>query len=78
MFLPLIAHPADVGNWVRVVPALAGREASQSIRRTGWSLAQDDRVVRHQHIESVSGFYAEIAPCLARNDDLVLGADLDA
>ena len=78
MFLPFIAHPAYVGHRVRVVPALAGREAAQSIRRAGWTLAQDDRIVAHQDIEPVARLDVEFAARRARHDDLVLGAYLDA
>jgi len=78
MGLPLISKSTDIGHRVRVVPALAGGEAAQSIRRSGWSLSQDDRIARHDDVEAIARLDTKIAPRLARNDDLVLGADLDA
>ena len=78
MGLPFISKSADVGYRVRLIPALAGGEAAESIRGAGRSLAEDDRIVGHEHVEAVPGFDAEIAPGLARNDDLVLGTDLHA
>jgi hypothetical protein len=76
--LRLLAQSADIGHRVGLIPALAGRQAAESIRGAGRSLAEDDRVVRHEHVEAIPGLDPEIAPRLARHDDLVLSADLDA
>jgi len=78
MGLPFISKSANVGHWIRLIPALAGGEAAKSIGGACGSLAQDDGIVGHEHVEAVPGFDAEIAPGLARNDDLVLGTDLHA
>jgi hypothetical protein len=69
---------ADVGHRIRVVPALAGGQAAQSIRRTGWSLSQDDRIAGQEDVEAIARLDAEFAARLAWYDDLMLGADLDA
>ena len=73
-----IAEPADEGDWIRVVPASTGCEAPKPVRWPGRSLAQDDDVARHQDIEPVASPDPELPARLAGDDDLVLGADLDA
>jgi hypothetical protein len=78
MGLPFISKSADEGHRVRVIPALAGGKAAQSVRRARGSLAQDDRIAGHEDVKSVARLDVELAARLARHDDLVLGADLDA
>jgi hypothetical protein len=76
--LRLVTQAADEGHRIRVVPASPGGESAQAIGRAPWSLAEDDRIIDHFDVQPVAGFDAEIAPRLARDDDLVLGADLYA
>jgi hypothetical protein len=78
MLLPFISHAAHVADWIRFVPAASFGQAPQPIRRPSRPLAQDDHPVGDPHIESIAGFDPEIAAGLARDDDLVLGADLHA
>jgi hypothetical protein len=76
--LPFIAQAAHVGHWIWLVPTLARREASKAIRRTCRLLAENDRVIGDQDVEAVASFDAKRSPGLARDRDLVLGADLNA
>lgn len=76
--LPLVSKSAHVGHRVRVVPALARREAAQPIRRSGRALSKHDRVIDERDVQPIARGDAEPSACLAWHDDLVLGADLDA
>jgi hypothetical protein len=76
--LRLLAQSADIGHGVRVIPTLAGGKTAEPIRGADRSLAEDDGVVRHEHVEAIPGLDPEIAARLTRHDDLVLGADLHA
>lgn len=76
--LCFVAQPADEGDGIRVVPASTGSQPSQPVRWPGRSLAQDDHAVGDADVEPVARLDPEFTARLAWDDDLVLGADLDA
>ena len=78
MILPLIAQPSNECDRIRLVPTLARGKPSQPVRGPCRTLAKDDGVAGDLDVEPVAGFDAQFPTSRARNDDLVLGADLDA
>jgi hypothetical protein len=78
MFLPLISKSSYVRDRVRVVPALAGGKAAQSIGWARWPLAQDDRIAGHEDVEAIARLDAQFAAGVAGHDDLMLSGNLDA
>jgi hypothetical protein len=74
----LVSKVSDERHGVSPVPAASGDQPTKTVRRTPWSLAQDDRLFGDLDVESISGLDRELSPSLARHDDLVLGADLYA
>jgi hypothetical protein len=74
----LVPKPPDEGHRIRSVPTTPGGEAPQPIGRPTRSLSQHDAVLGDLDIEAVTGLDPEIVARLARNDDLMLGADLHA
>jgi hypothetical protein len=76
--LGLVAKVSDERHGVRSVPSTTGRESAKPIGRSLRSFAEDDRIVGDLDIESISGLDRKLSPSFARDDDLVLGADLDA
>ena len=76
--LCFIAQPAHEGDGIRVVPASTGSQPSQPVRWPGGSLAQDDHAVGDADVQPISRLDPKIAARFTGDDDLVLGADLDA
>lgn len=78
MSLPFISQASNIGDGVGFVPAPASGETTQSIGGTRRALPQDDGVVCHLDVETVTGRDAKSSSCRARKGDLVLSTDLDA
>jgi len=78
VLLGLAAEVPDIGNRVRLVPALAPPDPTKALDGGPDETAEDDCVVDDLDGEAVAGLYAEPPPRLAWYDDLMLGADLDA
>jgi len=75
--LPLIAKGSNVADGIGLVPSSALGKSVEPVRRPLRPLAEDHRVVGDRDIEPVARGDAEASPRLARDDDLVLGADFD-
>jgi hypothetical protein len=78
MALRFTAEIADEGDRIRSVPAPALGDATEALGGARRATAQHDCPVRDRDVEAVAGPDSQRAPGLARHDDLVLGADLDA
>jgi hypothetical protein len=78
VLLSLSAEVSDVCDGVGLVPALALRDPAKALESGPGATAEDDCVVHDLNCQAVARLHAEPPPRLARHDDLVLGADLDA
>jgi hypothetical protein len=78
LVLPFISKAADVRHRIRLIPAASRSQTTQPVRWPGRSLAQDDHAVGDADVQTISRFDPEIAACFTGDNDLVLGADLDA
>jgi hypothetical protein len=74
----LIALRPHIRDGVAAGPRLAGPEATEAVRRASRTRSKDDQTVVDQDVEPVARLDPERGSRLARHDDLVLGADLDA
>jgi hypothetical protein len=78
VLLELVTEPADVGDRVGLVVALAGEQAPQAVGRLRRTLAEDERAVDDPDVEAIARLDAELTTRFAWQRDLVLGADLGA
>jgi hypothetical protein len=78
VLLELVTEPADVGDRVGLVIALACEQAPQAVRGLRRTLAEDQRAVDHPDIEPIPRLNPQALARLTWNRDLVLGTDLGA
>jgi hypothetical protein len=78
MVLRFTAEIADEGHRIGRIPAAALGDAAKALGRVQGAAPEDERRVVDRDVEPVTRPDPEPPPGLARHDDLVLGADLDA